>query len=86
MGVSTVEPHGGNGEVGEDITHNLKTIGAVPLMLRKAAKVPGFLAVRGEVFMRRKGFLALNKERVERSEEPFANPRNAAAGLEVRAP
>lgn len=71
----------GNGEVGEDISHNLKTIGAVPLALRKPRQAPESLAVRGEVFMRRKGFLQLNKERIERGEEPFANPRNAAAGL-----
>lgn len=71
----------GNGQVGEDITHNLKTIGAVPLALRKPQHAPDSLAVRGEVFMRTKGFLQLNKERLQRGEEPFANPRNAAAGL-----
>jgi DNA ligase (NAD+) len=71
----------GNGEVGEDISHNLRTIGAIPLSLRHAARAPDSLSVRGEVFMPRPGFQALNRERVERGEEPFANPRNAAAGL-----
>lgn len=71
----------GNGEVGEDISHNLKTVGAVPLTLQNREQAPSFLAVRGEVFMPKAGFLALNKERIERGEEPFANPRNAAAGM-----
>ncbi len=69
----------GNGEVGEDISHNLKTIRALPLSLQGTA--PESLAVRGEVYMTRKGFTQLNKWRVEHGEEPFANPRNAAAGL-----
>lgn len=71
----------GNGEVGEDISHNLKTIHALPLSLQHRDDAPATLAVRGEVFMPRDGFMALNKRRVERDEEPFANPRNAAAGL-----
>ncbi|MDH7513390.1 MAG: NAD-dependent DNA ligase LigA [Clostridiales bacterium] len=73
----------GDGETGEDISENLKTIR--PLLLRlqepKAEKLPGFLAVRGEVIMSKKAFQKLNKERVERGEAPFANPRNAAAGI-----
>jgi DNA ligase (NAD+) len=69
----------GNGKVGEDISHTVRTIAALPLRLR-GANPSGRLAVRGEVFMSRKGFLALNRRRVERGEEPFANPRNAAAG------
>lgn len=69
----------GNGEVGEDISHNLKTIRTLPLSLRGGP--PESLAVRGEVYMTRKGFTELNKQRLERGEEPFANPRNAAAGL-----
>jgi DNA ligase (NAD+) len=68
----------GNGEVGELITENVRTIHAVPLRLR--GDFPDFLAVRGEVLMPKSGFHRLNKERVERGEEPFANPRNAAAG------
>ena len=68
----------GDGETGEDITHNLKTLKTVPLQLRKG---PEFLSVRGEVFMRLAGFQQLNRERIEAADEPFANPRNAAAGL-----
>jgi len=71
----------GNGEVGEDISHNLKTIRALPLALRDRDEAPESLALRGEVYMTRKGFTELNKQRVERGEGPFANPRNAAAGL-----
>lgn len=69
----------GNGMVGEDISHNLKTIGSLPLRLRGNA--PEVLAVRGEVFMTRAGFQELNRTRVLNGEEPFANPRNAAAGM-----
>ncbi|WP_022948707.1 NAD-dependent DNA ligase LigA [Methylohalobius crimeensis] len=71
----------GNGEVGEDISHNLKTIHTLPLALQDRKHAPGSLAVRGEVFMPKPGFVALNRQRVEHGEEPFANPRNAAAGL-----
>ncbi|WP_323843805.1 NAD-dependent DNA ligase LigA [Microbulbifer magnicolonia] len=71
----------GNGEVGEDISHNLKTIRALPLSLRDCGKAPESVALRGEIYMTRKGFTQLNKQRVERGAEPFANPRNAAAGL-----
>jgi DNA ligase (NAD+) len=67
----------GDGRVGEDVSANVRTIGSVPLHLRDA---PDFLAVRGEVYMPRSGFQALNERRVERGEEPFANPRNAATG------
>jgi DNA ligase (NAD+) len=71
----------GDGHTGEDISVNMKTIRSVPLKLRKGKEgLPSFLSVRGEVFMSRSGFQALNKERVQRGEEPFANPRNAAAG------
>lgn len=71
----------GDGVTGEDITRNLKTIHAVPLRLRRENHVPALLSVRGEVFMPKKGFQELNKQRVENGEEPFANPRNAAAGI-----
>jgi DNA ligase (NAD+) len=71
----------GNGEVGEGISHNLKTIRALPLSLRRGEKPPPKLAVRAEVFMPRDGFTALNRRRLEQGEEPFANPRNAAAGI-----
>lgn len=71
----------GDGDVGEDISHNLKTIGAIPLTLQHSEDAPRQLAVRGEVFMPRGGFVALNTQRIERGDEPFANPRNAAAGI-----
>lgn len=72
----------GDGTTGEDISENLKTIGALALRLQRPGgeKPPAFLAVRGEVIMSKKEFLKLNKEKVERGEAPFANPRNAAAG------
>ncbi|MFO7915332.1 MAG: NAD-dependent DNA ligase LigA [Candidatus Krumholzibacteriales bacterium] len=71
----------GNGETGEDISENLKTIGTVPMRLRdRKREVPEFLAVRGEVLMSREGFQKMNRERVEKGQDPFANPRNAAAG------
>ncbi|MFO8111256.1 MAG: NAD-dependent DNA ligase LigA [Desulfosalsimonadaceae bacterium] len=71
----------GDGETGEDITRNLKTIHSVPLRLRRRKDTPALLSVRGEVFMPKKGFQKLNKQRVENGQEPFANPRNAAAGI-----
>lgn len=71
----------GDGVTGEDISENLKTVRTVPLQLNKEGNVPSFLAVRGEVLMPRSGFVKLNKRRVEHNEEPFANPRNAAAGM-----
>jgi len=73
----------GDGEVGEDITENLRTIRAVPLRLAAAGPkggAQGVLAVRGEALMTLSEFEAMNKALVERDEEPFANPRNAAAG------
>ncbi|MBS3819448.1 NAD-dependent DNA ligase LigA [bacterium] len=72
----------GDGEIGEDISSNLKTISSLPLRLQKMnhRDLPSFLAVRGEVYMPKSDFQKLNKDRIERNEEPFANPRNAAAG------
>ncbi len=70
----------GDGETGEDISRNIRTIKTVPLRLRPGGGVPTFLAVRGEVIMRKDEFLKLNKRRIQNGEEPFANPRNAAAG------
>jgi len=70
----------GNGEVGEDITHNLKTIKAIPLKLQDGYKIPSLLEVRGEVFITHKDFKVMNEQRLENSEQPFANPRNSAAG------
>jgi len=73
----------GDGEEGEDVSENIKTIGPVMLQLLKQGKneIPSFLAVRAEVFMRKDDFQRLNKDRIEKGEEPFTNPRNAAAGI-----
>ena len=68
----------GNGQVGDDVTHNVKTIRSVPLRLPLEA--PEALEVRGEVYMTRDGFVKLNEREEEAGREPFANPRNAAAG------
>ena len=68
----------GDGSVGEDVTANLRTIKSIPLTLRQ--KVPGRVDVRGEVYLPTAAFEATNRERLEREEAPFANPRNAAAG------
>lgn len=66
----------GNGTIGENITENLKTVRSVPLRLTK----PVTLEARGECYMPKRSFNNLNKERAEREENLFANPRNAAAG------
>lgn len=68
----------GDGRVGEDITQNLRTIRSIPLRLAGDRNMD--IEVRGEVYMPISGFLRLNADRRERGEEPFANPRNAAAG------
>ncbi|PWT78793.1 MAG: DNA ligase (NAD(+)) LigA [Acidobacteria bacterium] len=68
----------GDGNVGDDITQNIRTIRSVPERLRDAA--PKLLEVRGEVYMDRKGFEKLNEERQKQGLPLFANPRNAAAG------
>jgi len=72
----------GDGFTGEDITQNLRTIKTIPLLLISddKIKIPSRLEVRGEVYMTRDGFKRLNKEREEKGEPLFANPRNAAAG------
>ncbi len=67
----------GNGTVGEDVTQNLKTVKSIPLVLKNA---PRSLIVRGEVYMPKKSFEALNEAREKNAEALFANPRNAAAG------
>jgi DNA ligase (NAD+) len=66
----------GDGTIGEDITANLRTVRSIPLRLKENASIE----VRGEVFMPKRSFEALNKLKIEKEEEPFANPRNAAAG------
>jgi DNA ligase (NAD+) len=74
----------GDGETGEDVTHNIRTIGQIPLRLPQG--VPAVLEVRGEVYMRRDDFEALNERQRQRiaagakGEKTFVNPRNAAAG------
>ena len=70
----------GNGEVGDNVTANVRTIKAVPLALLDGADVPPVLEVRGEVYMPTSSFVELNRLRAEADEQPFANPRNAAAG------
>ena len=68
----------GDGETGEDVTHNAKTIRDIPLSLK--GRFPDFLEVRGEVYMDKKDFNALNQQRKKEGQVLFANPRNAAAG------
>ncbi len=71
----------GDGLVGEDVTHNLRTIRSLPLTLRPVdGQIPSFLEVRGEVFMSRRDFLELNERQEALEQKIFANPRNAAAG------
>ncbi len=71
----------GDGLVGENITPQLKTVQSIPLKLQGDENaIPEQLVVRGEVFLGRKGFAALNRQRAEAGEPLFANPRNAAAG------
>jgi len=71
----------GDGVRGDDITHNVRTIRAVPLTLsEEEAKAPGVLEVRGEIFIPNKEFRRINEEREAEGEEPFMNPRNACAG------
>lgn len=69
----------GDGLQGDDITPNLRTIRSIPLRI-KADDVPEFFEVRGEIYMPKKAFQRLNREKEEQGEAPFANPRNAAAG------
>ncbi len=66
----------GNGITGEDVTANLKTIKSIPLRLRKDINIE----LRGEVFIKKEDFSKLNQRRLKKEKEPFANPRNAAAG------
>ncbi len=77
-GVLTGAGTRGNGEVGEDILHTVRTIRAIPRRL--AGDAPSWTAIRGEIFYDLRGFEAMNEERVRRGEKPFENPRNAAAG------
>jgi len=67
----------GDGRIGEDVTHNIKTIGDIP---HEISDAPEFIEVRGEIYYPRSGFVKMNEERAEAGESAFANPRNAAAG------
>jgi DNA ligase (NAD+) len=69
----------GDGTLGEDVTHNVRTIPSVPLRLR-GKDYPSVLEVRGEIYMPRAGFEALNARAKQTGQKTFANPRNAAAG------
>lgn len=69
----------GDGHTGEEISANLATVRALPLQLR-SGDVPEFLSVRGEVFLPKRAFQELNRQRIEAGQSPFANPRNACAG------
>lgn len=91
LAVSLIYQHGqliqavtrGDGETGEDITHNALTIRNLPKVLAGQAdteSIPELLEVRGEVLMPKKGFDKLNREAAAKGEKTFANPRNAAAG------
>jgi DNA ligase (NAD+) len=79
-GIFTQGSTRGDGVHGDDITGNLKTIKSIPLTLIKTKKNYPFLEVRGEVYMPNDSFLTLNKEKEEKGETLFANPRNATAG------
>ncbi|MFU2488926.1 NAD-dependent DNA ligase LigA [Thauera sp. WH-1] len=68
----------GDGETGEDVTSNVRTVKAIPLRLRGAG--PEVIEIRGEIYMRRDDFETLNRHQAERGEKNFVNPRNAAAG------
>lgn len=68
----------GNGEEGDDVTENVRTVPSVPQKLH--GEYPDYLVVRGEIYMPRDDFQEHNAERVEQGDDPFANPRNAAAG------
>jgi DNA ligase (NAD+) len=82
QGMLAVGSTRGDGVVGENITAQLKTVHSIPLRLHDGSggQVPSELIVRGEVFLSKKGFQSLNRQRQEEGEPLFANPRNAAAG------
>ncbi len=70
----------GDGTIGEDVTHNLRTIRTLPLKLKEGTGFPNHLVVRGEVFIKLPDFHQLNQRLTEMGEDTFANPRNAASG------
>ena len=75
----TVGATRGDGQTGEDVTANIKTIRAIPLMLLDA-HLADFLEIRGEVYINKNNFLRVNQERMDQGEVLFANPRNATSG------
>jgi DNA ligase (NAD+) len=75
----TVGATRGDGERGDEVTHNLKTIHELPLRL-PGKVIPGLLEARGEVYLTREQLVRINRERQAKNLEPFANPRNSAAG------
>ncbi|MGP8153138.1 MAG: NAD-dependent DNA ligase LigA [Smithella sp.] len=81
-GIFTQGATRGDGTTGEDVTQNLKTISTLPLKMQnaKSKPIPSFIEIRGEVYIEKKPFHKLNLRRIDEGEEPFANPRNAAAG------
>ncbi len=78
-GLFTVGATRGDGEQGDDVTHNLKTINGLPLRLHTKSS-PSLFEARGEVYMNREDLAKLNRERIAKNLEPFANPRNSTAG------
>jgi DNA ligase (NAD+) len=78
-GLLTLGATRGSGERGDDVTHNLKTVGGVPLRLRSKSP-PALFEARGEVYMTRADFARLNEECAARGEDTYANPRNLTAG------
>ncbi len=72
----------GDGTTGEDVSQNLKTISSLPLIMKNTSEypLPSFIEIRGEVYIEKDPFEKLNQRRTQDGEEPFANPRNAAAG------
>jgi DNA ligase (NAD+) len=78
-GVLEIGATRGNGEVGEDVTHNLRTIPTIPLRI-EGDDAPALIEVRGEVYMSLADFAALNERRAEQGLSTFMNPRNSAAG------
>lgn len=70
----------GDGYVGEDITQNIRTIKAIPLRIEGVEQIPEEIDIRGEVYLNIDEFERINKERIEKGEPVFANPRNAASG------
>ncbi|MDD5561175.1 MAG: NAD-dependent DNA ligase LigA [Candidatus Omnitrophica bacterium] len=78
-GKLTVGSTRGDGQTGEDVTANIKTIRAIPLLLL-GKDIPDFIEIRGEVYMDKKDFSQVNKERIDNGDVLFANPRNATSG------